>query len=116
VDALAGAAWLATDQGDGAAAVPLLDESVARARAGRDLLGEATVLFYRGRARLIAGDLAERADIERALELQTKVGDGAGLAAVLWLAGAAATVVEDFKLASERLERCVALSEALGLP
>ena len=34
LDALCGAAWLATDQGDGAAAVPLLDESIACARAG----------------------------------------------------------------------------------
>ena len=50
VDALNGAAWLATDQGDRAAAVPLLDETLARARAAGDLAGEATVLYYRGRA------------------------------------------------------------------
>jgi non-specific serine/threonine protein kinase len=116
VDALSGAAWLATDQGDGAAAVPLLNESIARASAGRDLVGEATVLYYRGRAKLIVGDLAGRADIERALELQTEAGDGAGLAAALWLGGAAAMVGDDPGLARERLERCVALSEALGLP
>src|SRR5436190_11919960 len=44
LDALAGAAWLATDQGDGAALAPLLDETLARARARRDLVGEATAL------------------------------------------------------------------------
>ena len=116
LDALAGAAWLATDQGDGTASIPLLEESMARARAGRDLVGEATVLLYRGRARLIGGDPVGRADIERALELQTATGDGAGLAAVLWLGGAAAMVADDNGLAGERLERCVALSEMLGLP
>jgi non-specific serine/threonine protein kinase len=115
LDALCGAAWLATDQGDGAAAVPLLDESIACARAGGDLVGEATVLYYRGRAKLIVGDPAGRADIERALELQTEAGD-AGLAAALWLAGAAAMFGDDPGLAGERLERCVALSGALGLP
>ena len=36
VDALSGAAWLATDQGDRAAAIGLLDESIARARAAHD--------------------------------------------------------------------------------
>jgi predicted ATPase/DNA-binding CsgD family transcriptional regulator len=116
LDALAGAAWLATDQGDGAASVPLLDETITRARAVRDPVGEATVLLYRGRARLIGGDLTGRADIERALELQTEAGDGAGLAAALWLGGAAATVEDEFAAAVERLERCVALSETLGLP
>lgn len=116
VDALNGAAWLATDQGDGAAAVPLLDVTLARARAAGDRAGEATVLYYRGRASAIAGDPAGRADIERALELQIEVGDDAGLAAALWLGGAAAILVEDHRLARERLERCVALCEARGLP
>ena len=116
VNALSGAAWLATDQGDGAAAVPLLDASIALARAGRDVVGEATVLCYRGRAKLIVGDLAGRADIERALELLVEAGDDVGLAAALWLAGAAAMAGDDPALAGERLERCVALSEALGLP
>jgi non-specific serine/threonine protein kinase len=72
--------------------------------------------LYRGRARLIGGDLTGRADIERALELQTEAGEGAGLAAALWLGGAAATVEDEFAAAVERLERCVALSETLGLP
>lgn len=63
----------------------------------------------------MAGDPAGRADIERALELQTEAGDDAGLAAALWLAGAAA-MNDDPELAGQRLERCVALSEALGLP
>ena len=91
VDALNGAAWLATDQGDRASAIPLLDESIERARATHDVGREATALYYRGRARQIIGDPAGgRADIERALELQTDGGDTADLAAALWWAGAAA--------------------------
>ncbi len=48
VDALSGAAWLATDQGDRASAIPLLDESIGRARATHDVVREATALYYRG--------------------------------------------------------------------
>ena len=70
VDALNGAAWLATDQGDRASAIGLLDESIARARAAHDPVREAAGLYYRGRARLVIGDpTGGRADIERALEL-----------------------------------------------
>jgi non-specific serine/threonine protein kinase len=116
VDALNGAAWLATDQGDRAAAVPLLDETLARARAAGDLAGEATVLYYRGRATAMLDDPAGRADIERALELQIEAGDDTGVAAALWLGGAMAIFGENHRLARERLERCVALCETRGLP
>jgi predicted ATPase/DNA-binding CsgD family transcriptional regulator len=117
VDALSGAAWLATDQGDRTSAIPLLDESIERARATHDLVREATALYYRGRAKQIIGDPAGGgADIERALELQTGTGDDADLTAALWWAGAAAMFEDDLGLAIERFERCVELSEALGLP
>jgi non-specific serine/threonine protein kinase len=117
VDALSGAAWLATDQGDRASAIPLLDESIERARATHDVVREATALYYRGRARQSIGDPAGGgADIERALELQTGTGDDAGLAAALWWAGASAMFEDDFGLAIERFERCAELSGALGLP
>jgi non-specific serine/threonine protein kinase len=94
----------------------LLDETLARARAAGDLAGEATVLYYRGRATAMLGDPAGRADIERALELQIEAGDDTGVAAALWLGGAMAIFGEDHRLARERLERCVALCEARGLP
>jgi len=117
VDALNGAAWLATDQGDRASALGLLDESISRARAMQDSVRIAAGLYSRGRARLVIGDPAGgREDIERALELQTEAGDDAGLAAALWLAGAAATFDDDLGLAIERFERCAQLSAALGLP
>ena len=116
MDALNGAAWLATDQGDRASALGLLDESIERARATHDPVREAAALYFRGRARQVIGDPAGgRADIERALELQTD-GDDAGLAAALWWAGAAAIFEDDLGLAVERFERCAQLSAALGLP
>jgi non-specific serine/threonine protein kinase len=115
VDALGGAGWLATDQGDRASAIPLLDESIERARATHDVVREATALYYRGRARQIIGDPAGGgADIERAWALQAD--GGADLAAALWWAGAAAMFEGDLGLAIERFERCAELSGTLGLP
>jgi predicted ATPase/DNA-binding CsgD family transcriptional regulator len=117
VDALNGAAWLATDQGDRASALGLLDESIRCAGFTHDPVRVAAGLYTRGRARLVIGDPGGgRADIERALELQTEAGDDAGLAAALWLAGAAATFEDDLGIAIERFERCVQLSAALDLP
>jgi non-specific serine/threonine protein kinase len=117
LDALNGAAWLATDQGDRVAALGLLDESVRRARAAQDPVREAASLYFRGRARQVIGDpTGGRADIERALELQTEARDDAGLAAVLWMAGAAAFFDDDLGLAIERFERCIQLSAGLSLP
>ena len=116
MDAMNGAAWLATDQGDRAAAIGLLDESIERARAAHDPVREAAGLLPRGRAKLIIGDpTGGREDIERALELQTEAGDDTGLATCLWLAGAAAIFEDDLRTAIERFERCAELSAALGL-
>jgi non-specific serine/threonine protein kinase len=53
-----------------------------------------------------------RADVERALELQTQAGEGADLAVVLLLAGAAAYFEDDLGIAVERFERCAQLSAA----
>ncbi len=117
VDALNGAAWLATDQGDRASALGLLDESIRCARGAQDPVRVAACLYSRGRARLVIGDPAGgQADIERALELQAEAGDDAGLAVALWLAGAAATFEDDLATAIERFERCAELSAVLGLP
>ncbi|PVG84532.1 hypothetical protein DDE18_02710 [Nocardioides gansuensis] len=117
LDALNGAAWLATDQGDRAAAIGMLDESIERARAAHDAVREAAGLCCRGRAKLIIGDpTGGRAEIERALELQGAAGDDVGFAATLWLAGAAAMFDDDLRAATERLERCVELSATWRLP
>jgi DNA-binding CsgD family transcriptional regulator len=117
VDALNGAAWLATDQGDRASALGLLDESIRSARVAHDPVREAAALNCRGRAKQVIGDPAGgRADVERALELQTQAGEDAGLAVALLLAGAAAYFEDDLRIALERFERCAQLSAALGLP
>src|SRR5262245_19899383 len=117
VDALNGAAWLATDQGDRASALGLLDESISRARVVRDPVREAAGLDTGGCAKPVIGDPAGgRADVERALELQTEADADAGLAAALLMAGAAAYFEDDLGLAIERFKRCAQLSAALALP
>lgn len=117
VEALAGAGWLAADQGDRATAVALLDESVERARARHDRVREAAALMYRARATQIIGDPAGAgSDIERALQLQTTADDDAGLAAALFFAAASSMFEGNQRLALERFERCAKLSRAIGLP
>ncbi len=117
VRALSGAAWLATDQGDHAAAETLLAQSIAGARAGQDAVAEATALFFRGRGRLVIGDFAAgRPDIARALQLQTAAGDDAGAAAATWFAGLSDSAHGEVEAAAARFERSAELSERLGLP
>ena len=117
VRALNGAAWLATDQGDHAAAEALLERSIAHARAGQDVVAEATALFFRGRGRLVAGDFAAGPrDIARALQLQTASGDDAGAAAATWFAGLSHSAQGEVEAAAARFERSAELSERLGLP
>lgn len=116
LDALTCEAWLATDQGDRKAALPLLEHAVERARAVGDQACEAEALLGRGRIRGITGDPAGFGDdIERSLALREASGDPAGLAGALWLAGAAAHYQGDGLLAIQRLERSVALSAEVGL-
>ena len=117
VDGLAGAGWLAADQGDRATAVARLDESVERARARHDRIREAAALMYRVRATGIMGDpVGAESDIERAIQLQTTAGDDAGLAAALFFAAASSMLEGNQRLALERFEGCVRLSRAIGLP
>lgn len=117
VRALNGAAWLATDQGDHAAAEALFERSIAHARAGHDTAAEATALFFRGRGRLVIGDFpAGRSDIARALQLQTAAGDDAGAAAAMWFAGLSHSAQGDVEAAAARFESSAELSERLGLP
>jgi non-specific serine/threonine protein kinase len=117
VDALNGAGWLATDQGDRATAVALLDESIERARARHDRVREGAALIFRGRVKQIIGDPAGAgSDIERALQLQTAAGDDAGLAAALFFAAASSMFEGNQRLAIKRFEECARLSRAMGLP
>jgi predicted ATPase/DNA-binding CsgD family transcriptional regulator len=117
VDAMNGAAWLATDQGDFAAANALLERSIAHARSRGDVAGEATALFYRGRTRLSSGKTeAGGSDISRALELQTDAGSPADMAVALWFSGLPPLADGRVELAGERFERCAELSVAVDLP
>jgi predicted ATPase/DNA-binding CsgD family transcriptional regulator len=117
LDALNGAAWLATDQGDRPSAIRLLDGAITGSHAAQDTVRLAAGLSYRGRIKLIIGDpTGGRADIDRALELLTRADDQAGLAATLFLAGAAAHFEDDYGIAIDRFERCAELSVALGQP
>lgn len=116
-DALTCEAWLATDQGDREAAIPLLDQAIDLARSRGDAVREAEALLCRGRARLVIGDPAGgQEDVERSLALREAGDDPAGLAGALWLAGAAAHFRGDRELAVERLDRSVALCESAGVP
>jgi predicted ATPase/DNA-binding NarL/FixJ family response regulator len=117
VEAMNGAAWLATDQGDFAEANALLQRSIARAHVVNDTIGEAWALFYRGRNRLAGGDAAGGGpDIARAMELQAAAGDEVGLAAALWFAGLPPLFAGEVEYACEQLERCTQLSDKLDLP
>jgi non-specific serine/threonine protein kinase len=117
VDAMNGAAWLSTDQGDFAAANALLEQTIARARAIGDVAGERRALFYRGRSRLSSGAAAEGgSDISRALELPTDAATQADLVAALWFSGLPPLANGQVEIACERFERCAELSEALDFP
>jgi non-specific serine/threonine protein kinase len=115
-DALSGAGWLATDQGDYLAANALLEQSIASAQATGDAAREATALFFHGRNRLASNDPGGESDILLALELQTKAGDEAFSAAALWFSGLPPLTRGEVQLAGERFGRCAELSDALGLP
>jgi predicted ATPase/DNA-binding NarL/FixJ family response regulator len=117
-EAMNGAAWLATDQGDFAAANALLERTIARAHATGDVAAEGAALFYRGRMRLSSGNAdGGGSDISRAVDLQTDTGSEVEFAAAaLWFSGLAPLANGHVELARERFERCVELSQTLHLP
>ncbi|MGZ4426543.1 MAG: ATP-binding protein [Nocardioidaceae bacterium] len=117
VQALNGAAWLATDQGDRAAAIAVLDESIVRARALKDLIGEGTARLYRARATMTMGDTAAaEPDASRAVRLLAGAGDQAGAAAALMYSALSHQYGDEVERACELLERCVGMCGELELP
>lgn len=117
VDALIGEAWLATDQGDRAAALPRLHEALAAARATGDRSREADALLARGRIRGVIGDPAgARDDVEAALAIHEGSGDAVGLAIALWLGGAMAHFAGELELARDRLTACAQRCAEYGQP
>jgi non-specific serine/threonine protein kinase len=120
VDALNGAAWLATDQGDRATALRLLDQSVARAHAAGNLVAEGTALFYRGRAKWMVSTGAHdpaggESDLLQALELLTMADERAGMAATLMLRALIPMFAGEIEVACELFERSAAMSQELGI-
>jgi predicted ATPase/DNA-binding CsgD family transcriptional regulator len=117
VVAMNGAAWLATDQGDRATAIQLLDDSIALARELRDRVGEGMALLYRGRA-MVGGDrIADGSrDVSDALNLLSTAGDAAGAASALFFTGVAAHHKGELETACDRFERCAELCTELDLP
>jgi non-specific serine/threonine protein kinase len=120
VDALNGAAWLATDQGDRATALRLLDQSVARAHAAGNLVAEGTALFYRGRAKWMVSTAAHdpaggESDLLQALELLTMADDRAGMAATLMLRALIPMFAGEIEVACGFFERSAAMSQELGI-
>lgn len=116
-DALIGEAWLATDQGDRATALPRLDEALAAARATGDRSREADALLARGRTRGVIGDPAgARDDVEEAIAIHEGSGDAVGLAIALWLGGAMAHFAGELEAARDRLEACEQRCAECGQP
>jgi predicted ATPase/DNA-binding CsgD family transcriptional regulator len=117
VVAMNGAAWLATDQGDRAGAVRLLNESIALARELGDRVGEGMALLYRGRAMVGAGRNADGSrDVSDALDLLSAAGDAAGAASALFFTGVAAHHRGELEAACDQFERCAELCTELNLP
>ena len=119
VDALNGAAWLATDQGDRTTAIRLLDQSVARAHGAQDPVAEGMALFYRGRAKFVVSLRSTppggESDLLQALELLTMADDRAGMAATLMLRALIPLFAGEIEVACEFFERSSSLSHELGI-
>jgi len=104
------------DQGDRAAAVRLLDNSIALARELGDRIGEGMALLYRGRAMVGAGDDHGSRDVSDALDLLSTAGDAASAASALFFTGVAVHHRGELETACDRFERCAELCTELDLP
>jgi non-specific serine/threonine protein kinase len=116
VSALAGAGWLAIDQGDYAVAADLLGESIGLSHALGDTLGEAIATVYLGRGQMSSRDIAAGAPlVERAVALVSQTGDGAATAFVTFYSGLVALLTGELEGACGLLTRCAAMAAELGL-
>jgi predicted ATPase/DNA-binding CsgD family transcriptional regulator len=116
VSALNGAAWLALDQGDYAAADALLAESIGLAQALGDTVGEGIATVYLGRCKASSRRVAEAVpDVQRAAALMNEAGDRPAIAFVLFYSGIVALVSGQLEMASDRFARCAAAAAELGL-
>jgi non-specific serine/threonine protein kinase len=116
VSALNGAAWLAIDQGDHAAAEELLSDSIALSRALGDTAGEGIATMYLGRCQMSSLRIAEAGPVtERAAALLTGAGDRPGAARALFYCGLFAQFTGQPEAACDAFARCAATCTELGL-
>jgi predicted ATPase/DNA-binding CsgD family transcriptional regulator len=114
--ALNGAAWLAIDRGDYAAAAAMLGESIELSHALGDTVGEAIATVYLGRCQMSRRDIAGGAPhVERAAALVSQTGDGPATAFVTFYSGLVALLTGQPEAAGGLFDRCAAMAAALDL-
>ena len=116
VSALAGAAWLAIDQGGYAEAAGLLGESIRMSHTLGDTVGEAIATVYLGRCMISNRDLAAGVPhVERAVTLVSGTDDRPATAFVTFYSGLVALLTGQLETACGLFARCTAMAAELGL-
>jgi predicted ATPase/DNA-binding CsgD family transcriptional regulator len=116
VSALAGAAWLAIDQGGYAEAAGLLSESIRMSHTLGDTVGEAIATVYLGRCMMSNRDLAAGVPlVERAATLVSGTDDRPATAFVTFYSGLVALLTGRLETACGLFARCTAMAAELGL-
>ncbi len=116
VSALAGAGWLATDQGGYAEAAGLLGESITMSHTLGDTVGEAIATVYLGRCMMSNRDLAAGVPhVERAVTLVSGTDDRPATAFVTFYSGLVALLTGQLETACGLFARCTAMAAELGL-
>jgi non-specific serine/threonine protein kinase len=116
VSALAGAAWLAIDQGGYAEAAGLLGESITMSHTLGDTVGEAIATVYLGRCMMSNRDLAAGVPhVERAVTLVSGTDDRPATAFVTFYSGLVALLTGQLETACGLFARCTAMAAELGL-
>ena len=116
VSAMAGAAWLAIDQGGYAEAAGLLGESIRMSHTLGDTVGEAIATVYLGRCMMSNRDLAAGAPhVERAVTLVSGTDDRPATAFVTFYSGLVALLTGQLETACGLFARCTAMAAELGL-
>ena len=116
VSALAGAAWLAIDQGGYAEAAELLGEGIRISHALGDTVGEAIASVYLGRCLMSNRDLGAGVPlVERAVTLVSRTDNRPATAFVTFYSGLVALLTGELESARGLFGRCAATAGELGL-
>lgn len=116
IRALAGAAWLAIDQGDYEDADRLLADCASLSRRMEDKVGEGLAAAFLARS-MLSGDRVEQGALqaERAFTLLTQTADQQGVAFALFYRALAAQFTGDLMTACQLHEQAAAIWRELGL-